>query len=56
MVEYKKHIKTCGALAFEVGFSQSEAVCEILKAQGYADIGTKADMDGHQRVVFGTVK
>lgn len=53
--EYKKHLKSGGALGFEVGFKQSETVKAILSEQGYKNIGTKTDMDGIQRVVFGTV-
>lgn len=53
--EYKKHLKSGGALGFEVGFKQSEAVKAILSEQGYKNIGTKTDIDGIQRVVFGTV-
>ncbi len=54
--EYKKHLKSGGALAFEVGFSQSVAVQEILLAVGYKNVGTKTDIDGIQRVVFGTLE
>lgn len=53
--EYKKHLNCGGILAFEVGFSQAEAVSDILRALGYKDIGTRQDIDQHQRVVFGTV-
>ena len=53
--EYKKHLKSGGALGFEVGFKQSEAVKAILSEQGYKNIGTKTDIDGIQRVVFGTI-
>ncbi len=53
---YKKHIKSGGMLAFEVGFDQSDAVKKILERNGYCDIGTRADYGGIQRVVFGTVK
>ncbi len=52
---YKKHIKSGGALVFEVGFSQNDAVREILRGAGYKNIGTKEDINGKQRVVFGTV-
>lgn len=54
--EYKKHIKTGGTLAFEVGFSQSAAVQEILRVTGYKNIGTRKDINSHERVVFGTVE
>ena len=54
--EYKKHIKAGGALAFEIGFSQSSAVTDILIAAGYKNVNTRSDLNGHQRVVFGTVE
>ncbi len=52
---YKQYIKSGGTLAFEVGYSQGEAVKDILKRAGYKNIGTKKDIDGNQRVIFGTV-
>lgn len=53
---YKKYIKTGGMLALEVGFDQCDAVKDILKGNGFCDIGSRADYGGIQRVVFGTVK
>lgn len=52
--EYKKHLNQNGVLAFEVGINQADAVTDILKQNGFADIHTRADMNGVQRVVFGT--
>lgn len=53
---YPKHLKAGGMLAFEVGFSEAEAVKQILLESGLQNIGTKEDINGIQRVVFGTVK
>ena len=52
---YKKHLNAGGMLALEVGFDQSDTVCQILKENGFSNIGTKNDYGGIQRVVFGTV-
>lgn len=53
---YKRHLKRGGMLALEIGFDQGKTVCEILKLNGFSDIGTKNDYGGIQRVVFGTAK
>ncbi len=53
---FKHYIKKGGKLMLEVGFRQAETVSEILKTNGYTDIGVKEDYNGIQRVVFGTVK
>lgn len=53
--KYTKHIKNGGMLAVEVGYTQSGDVAEIFKAAGLYDIGTAKDIDGNERVVFGTV-
>ncbi|MBR4123896.1 MAG: peptide chain release factor N(5)-glutamine methyltransferase [Clostridia bacterium] len=50
---YKKALKNGGMLAFEVGFKQSEAVAEILKLAGFADIKFKKDLSDINRVVIG---
>lgn len=48
---YKASLKDGGMLAFEVGFSQADFVCEILKQNGYKDIKTVKDYNGINRVV-----
>ncbi len=53
--KWKSALKTNGILAFEVGINESDAVCEILRQNGFINIGTKCDLIGIQRVVFGTV-
>lgn len=52
---WKENLNDGGRLAFEVGFDEAEAVADILKAEGFSNIGTKTDLLGIERVVFGTV-
>jgi release factor glutamine methyltransferase len=42
-----------GALAMEIGAGQAGAVGQILRGNGYADVGTRRDLAGIDRVVFG---
>lgn len=49
--KYKASLKDGGMLAFEVGFKQAEAVCDILKQNGYRNIKTVKDYNGINRVV-----
>jgi release factor glutamine methyltransferase len=42
-----------GALVMEIGAGQATDVLEILRGEGYADIGTRRDLAGIERVVFG---
>ena len=43
-----------GMLALEIGIGQEDAVKELLQKAGLKKIGTKKDLCGVQRVVFGT--
>lgn len=52
--EYKTHLAKDGVMAFEVGINQADAVAEILKAEGFANVETRADYNNINRVVFGT--
>ena len=52
--EYKKHLAPNGVMAFEVGANQAEAVCEIMKQNGFKDVQTRKDYCEIDRVVFGT--
>ena len=45
-----------GMIAVEVGFKQAAAVAELFRQAGFSDIGTKKDLNGIERVVFGTLK
>lgn len=40
-------------LAFEHGYDQGAAVRQILQQNGYADIATRTDLSGHERISFG---
>lgn len=53
---YKTYLAPGGALAFEVGFKQADAVKEILAAAGFGNIGTREDLAKIQRVVYGTLE
>lgn len=52
--EYKTHLAKDGVMAFEVGINQADAVAEILKAEGFANVETRADYNNINRAVFGT--
>ncbi len=51
---WKSALKSGGCLAFEVGIGQADDVAEIMKSEGFTEIGIKKDFNGVQRVVFGT--
>lgn len=53
---YKNSLRDGGMLAFEVGIGEADAVCDILKGEGFENIGCEKDLNGIQRVVFGTIK
>ena len=53
--KYKNSLVNGGKICFEVGHNQASAVSEILRNNGFSDIGTQEDMNGIQRVVFGTL-
>ena len=52
---WKQCLNPDGILAFEVGIKEADEVKEILKKEGFTNIGTRQDLIGIQRVVFGTV-
>ena len=52
--EYKKHLASGGVLAFEVGINQADAVCEIMKQNGFEKVSVRKDYAEIDRVVFGT--
>lgn len=53
--EYKKHLAAGGVMAFEVGINQADAVCEIMKQNGFENVSVRKDYAEIDRVVFGTV-
>ena len=46
-------LKAGGILAYEVGIHQKEDVCSLLEAGGLDVIGTRRDLCGVERVVYG---
>ena len=52
--EYKKYIAPNGTLAFEVGMGEAEAVADIMRQNGYQNVGVRKDYCDVDRVVFGT--
>lgn len=52
--EYKKHLASGGVMAFEVGINQADAVCEIMKQNGFEKVSVRKDYAEIDRVVFGT--
>lgn len=53
---YKNSLKEGGMMIFEVGIGEAQSVCKILEIAGFENISCEKDLNGIQRVVFGTVK
>lgn len=53
--EYKAYLVKNGVMAFEVGINQAKSVAEILAAEGFTNVATRADYNNIDRVVFGTL-
>ncbi len=51
--ECSRHLKPGGAVYFEIGYNQGEAVSELLKQAGFHDIRVIKDAPGLDRVVYG---
>lgn len=49
---WRESLKDGGHIAFEIGFGQEDAVSDILKSEGYRDIGFERDLTGKIRVVY----
>lgn len=49
--KYYSKLKKGGAVAFEVGYKQADAVIEILKEAGYTSFLEEKDFNGHRRAV-----
>ena len=47
-----KYLTDDGMIFFEIGWNQAEAVCELLKNQGFVQIRVKKDLAGMDRVVY----
>ncbi len=52
---YTKSLNDGGSIAFEVGIGQAESVAALLRDAGYVKVSTAKDLNGIQRVVFGTL-
>lgn len=53
---YKNSLKKGGIIAFEIGATKAQdKLPELLAAEGFKNIETALDIEGRQRVVFGTV-
>jgi release factor glutamine methyltransferase len=49
----RKILVSGGALAMEIGAGQAGGVMEILRGEGYTNVGSRRDLAGIERVVFG---
>jgi len=52
---YRQSLKDGGMLVFEVGINEASAVALMMTAAGFENVGTRADINDIDRVVFGTV-
>lgn len=52
--ESRAHLERGGMLYFEIGYDQAEAVCGLMRENGYTDVVTVQDYAGLDRVVRGT--
>lgn len=48
-----EHLEKEGILAFEIGYDQGQAVCELMEAAGYRQVQLKQDLAGLDRIVIG---
>jgi len=53
VVQLPKLLKSNGKIIFEVGAGQSGDVAALLDSAGFRDIGTRRDLAGVERAVFG---
>ncbi len=52
---YVAYLNDGGMIAVEVGYDQSEAVKQLFSQAGFKDIKTAKDLNGIERVVYGTL-
>lgn len=55
VIGYKSRLRDGGVMAFEVGINQAQDIAEIMRNNGFKNVSTRADMNGIDRVVFGTL-
>ena len=53
VTDSKRFLKKGGALLFEIGHDQGEAVADLMKAAGFTKVMVKKDYAGLDRVVYG---
>ncbi len=51
----KDFLKKRGAIVFEIGYDQGEAVSDLLKAAGFEDVEVYKDLAGKDRTVIGII-
>ena len=49
------HLKEGGMMAVEIGYDQADAVRGLFINAGLSDVGSKRDLSGIERVIFGTL-
>ncbi len=54
--KYTPHLKSGGVMAFEVGIGEADAVARLMKDADFSSVSTRKDMNGIERVVFGTAQ
>lgn len=52
IIDAKRLLKPGGALFFEHGYNQGEAVRSLLNENGFVDVKTIKDLSGHERVTY----
>lgn len=53
---WKSKLKDGGTLAFELGEGQYDTVAEMMKSEGFENIGGSLDLGGIQRSIYGTLR
>ena len=53
--DWSSKLKTGGALAFELGEGQADAVRAMMEGAGFTNIRTETDFGGTHRAIIGTM-
>ncbi|WP_416198747.1 MAG: Release factor glutamine methyltransferase [Sporanaerobacter sp.] len=51
----KKYLKSGGMLIFEIGYDQGDSLVELFESENYENINVIKDLQGLDRVIFGTL-
>ncbi len=54
--EAREHLQEDGHIFLEIGYNQGEAVCDLLREQGFEQIECKKDLGGLDRIVMARVR